>query len=90
MLDNFAVQPADLTSVVLVRHAKAGARESWDGPDELRPLDAKGRKQAAALRDELVPFGAAALHQRPDRTLPGDARAAVAAAAACRSSCSRR
>jgi 8-oxo-(d)GTP phosphatase len=65
VLDNFAVQPADLTSVVLVRHAKAGAREAWDGPDELRPLDAKGRKQAAALRDELVPFGAAALHSAP-------------------------
>lgn len=36
-------------SVLLVRHAKAGHREKWDEPDDLRPLSAKGEAQAAAL-----------------------------------------
>jgi len=37
-------------SVYLVRHAKAGQRGKWDGPDELRPLSRRGWRQA----DELV------------------------------------
>jgi phosphohistidine phosphatase SixA len=32
-----------------VRHAKAGSRRDWDGPDEERPLSKGGRKQAAAI-----------------------------------------
>jgi phosphohistidine phosphatase SixA len=32
-----------------VRHAKAGSRSAWDGPDEERPLSKAGRRQAAAL-----------------------------------------
>jgi broad specificity phosphatase PhoE len=35
--------------VYVVRHAHAGDRVSWKGPDELRPLSQKGWKQAAAL-----------------------------------------
>ncbi|NNG36586.1 NUDIX domain-containing protein [Nakamurella aerolata] len=57
VLDTFAVQPAELATVVLVRHAKAGHRESYDGDDAGRPLDAKGRKQAKALVGQLLPFG---------------------------------
>lgn len=33
----------------LVRHAKAGDRERWKEPDELRPLTKKGRRQPEAL-----------------------------------------
>jgi 8-oxo-dGTP diphosphatase len=33
----------------LVRHAKAGSRKAWSGPDELRPLSKAGRTQARAL-----------------------------------------
>jgi phosphohistidine phosphatase SixA len=40
-------------SVILLRHASAGDRRTWDGDDMLRPLDKRGRKQAATLRDEL-------------------------------------
>lgn len=40
--------------VYLVRHAKAGSRSDWDGPDELRPLSAKGRKQSIALGRRLA------------------------------------
>jgi phosphohistidine phosphatase SixA len=36
----------------LVRHAKAGSRRDWDGPDHLRPLSKKGSRQA----DGLVPL----------------------------------
>jgi 8-oxo-dGTP diphosphatase len=34
---------------VLVRHGVAGDRASWEGDDRLRPLDARGHRQAAAL-----------------------------------------
>ncbi len=46
----------------LVRHAKAGSRSRWEGPDADRPLDARGRDQAAALAAHLV-------EQRPARVL---------------------
>lgn len=36
-------------AVLLVRHAKAGDRDRWEEPDEVRPLTAKGHAQAAAL-----------------------------------------
>jgi phosphohistidine phosphatase SixA/8-oxo-dGTP pyrophosphatase MutT (NUDIX family) len=35
--------------IYLVRHAKAGTRQSWTRPDEKRPLTRRGRKQAARL-----------------------------------------
>jgi 8-oxo-(d)GTP phosphatase len=35
--------------VYLVRHAKAGVRELWQGPDEERPLTRRGRRQAERL-----------------------------------------
>ncbi|MGY1682668.1 NUDIX hydrolase [Geodermatophilus sp. SYSU D01176] len=44
-------------SLLLVRHAKAGSKSDWDGPDELRPLDGKGRRQAAQLAQVLPVFG---------------------------------
>ena len=42
---------------VLVRHASAGDRDLWTVEDRLRPLDARGRRQAAALVDLLRPLG---------------------------------
>ena len=45
-------------TVFLVRHAKAGSRQRWDGPDDQRPLTKPGRAQAdalaALLRDEGI------------------------------------
>lgn len=41
---------------VLVRHASAGDRDEWDGDDRLRPLDARGRRQAAGLVELLHPL----------------------------------
>jgi 8-oxo-dGTP diphosphatase len=46
-----------MPSLVLVRHARAGDRASWDGPDDLRPLDDRGRRQAQRLADVLPVFG---------------------------------
>jgi 8-oxo-dGTP diphosphatase len=36
--------------VLLIRHAKAGDKKSWKGPDIERPLEATGRAQAQAVR----------------------------------------
>ncbi|HET7234891.1 MAG TPA: NUDIX hydrolase [Actinomycetota bacterium] len=36
-------------AVYVLRHAKAGTRSRWDGPDDERPLTRRGRKQAARL-----------------------------------------
>lgn len=41
---------------VLVRHARAGSRSDWDGPDDRRPLDDEGTRQAAALAPLLSLF----------------------------------
>ena len=40
--------------VRLARHACAGSRDQWDGPDADRPLDANGLEQAVALADALA------------------------------------
>ena len=37
----------------LVRHAKAGSRRDWEGPDECRPVTAAGRLQAEAIAEHL-------------------------------------
>ncbi len=42
---------------VLVRHARAGERETWIGDDRLRPLDERGRRQAAGLVGPLTARG---------------------------------
>jgi 8-oxo-dGTP diphosphatase len=41
--------------VYLVRHARAGHRETWPGEDDtLRPLDERGLRQAEALVTQLA------------------------------------
>jgi 8-oxo-(d)GTP phosphatase len=44
-------------SLLLVRHGKAGDKHRFDGPDDLRPLDPKGRRQAQRLAEVLPHFG---------------------------------
>jgi 8-oxo-dGTP pyrophosphatase MutT (NUDIX family)/phosphohistidine phosphatase SixA len=56
--------------VLLVRHAKAGSREDWDGDDDLRPLTAKGRAQAHALTGLLRLFGPARAYTAPPLRCP--------------------
>jgi broad specificity phosphatase PhoE len=49
----------------LVRHADAGDRHDFDGPDQRRPLSERGRRQAAGLRDQLVSAGITRLLASP-------------------------
>jgi 8-oxo-dGTP diphosphatase len=42
---------------LLLRHAAAGDRDAWDGDDFHRPLDARGRRQAAEYVELLRPLG---------------------------------
>jgi 8-oxo-dGTP pyrophosphatase MutT (NUDIX family)/broad specificity phosphatase PhoE len=60
IVSSFTELPAELGTVLVVRHAKAGSRNGWDGPDEERPLSANGRHQVPSLR-------ALAGHYAPDR-----------------------
>ncbi len=39
--------------VYLVRHAHAGRKAAWPGPDNARPLSPAGRQQSAGLVDRL-------------------------------------
>lgn len=50
-----------------MRHAKAGSRHRFDGPDQLRPLSAGGRRQADALAALLGPVRPATLCSSPYR-----------------------
>ena len=51
--------------LLLVRHATAGDRAAWDGPDATRPLDRRGRAQAAILAAVLPGFAPARLLTAP-------------------------
>jgi 8-oxo-dGTP diphosphatase len=62
VLRRFSAQPRPVSTLVLVRHAKAGSRNSWDGDDLQRPLSATGRAQVARLTPFLGLFG-------PDRVV---------------------
>jgi phosphohistidine phosphatase SixA len=42
--------------ILLVRHGRAGKRGGSGGDDSLRPLDGKGRRQAATLADILAAY----------------------------------
>lgn len=42
--------------VYLVRHAHAGSKAKWEGPDLARPLSAQGRKEALGLIERLSSF----------------------------------
>lgn len=55
-LQAFAAAPPETTQVLLVRHASAGDRDSWAGPDDERPLDPTGKEQADALAALLAAY----------------------------------
>ena len=53
-------------SVYVVRHGKAGHRETWAGDDDTqRPLTKAGRRQAEALADRLAGAGVKTLLSSP-------------------------
>ena len=56
---------ASITTLFVVRHAAAGSRQRWSDPDHIRPLTAKGRRQADALADRLAAEGVERLISSP-------------------------
>jgi 8-oxo-(d)GTP phosphatase len=70
VLRDFAALPPVTTVLTLVRHAEAGKRATWSGPDTARPLDEIGAAQAQALAP-LLAVG------RPDRLLSASVRRCV-------------
>ena len=52
-------------TLLLVRHGHAGSRSDWDGPDDLRPLDARGAAEARRLAEVLPLFGPSAVYSAP-------------------------
>jgi 8-oxo-dGTP diphosphatase len=52
-------------AILLVRHADAGDREAFDGPDDLRPLTRRGVAQARGLVEALDGFAVARVLSSP-------------------------
>ncbi|MFB4305320.1 NUDIX domain-containing protein [Actinomadura sp. GTD37] len=57
LLHEFLRGPARTSPLVILRHASAGEKHAWREADELRPLDAAGRREAAALTGLLHAYG---------------------------------
>jgi len=51
--------------MLLIRHARAGQRDDWSGDDRRRPLDERGRKQAADLVAALSKYRLARILSSP-------------------------
>jgi broad specificity phosphatase PhoE/ADP-ribose pyrophosphatase YjhB (NUDIX family) len=66
----FAALPPVTTVLTLVRHAQAGKRATWSGPDSARPLDEIGRARARSLAPLLA-------LTRPERLLSASPRRCV-------------
>ncbi|WP_081706136.1 bifunctional NUDIX hydrolase/histidine phosphatase family protein [Nocardia sp. CNY236] len=58
----FTRLPAHTSTLLLIRHAKAGRRDRFSGPDQRRPLDREGEAQARGLVPNLLAFGASEIH----------------------------
>jgi 8-oxo-(d)GTP phosphatase len=59
LVSTFVKLPQITGIVVVLRHASAGERADWPGPDEMRPLDAAGQADAENAA-ELLPLFAPA------------------------------
>ena len=42
------------TTISVIRHAEAGDRDRWDGPDDVRPLSRGGRLQAQRIAERFA------------------------------------
>jgi 8-oxo-dGTP diphosphatase len=56
VLAGFAADTRRTRALVVVRHASAGDKRAWAGPDRDRPLDPAGRAQAEAIVGLLVAY----------------------------------
>jgi len=57
VLQSFVDHGRPSSTILLVRHAKAGSRSQWEGDDDQRPLSSSGREQAEHLAALLPLFG---------------------------------
>lgn len=71
VLNDFASGPADTIPCILLRHAKAWSKNAWSGDDLLRPLDARGLRDAEVLARLLGCFA-------PGRVLSSPAQRCLA------------
>lgn len=54
--------------ILYVRHGRAHQRRNWEGDDNIRPLDKKGRRQSEMLVPMLLPFKPERIYSAlPDR-----------------------
>jgi 8-oxo-dGTP pyrophosphatase MutT (NUDIX family)/phosphohistidine phosphatase SixA len=65
MLAEFASLPPALTTLLLVRHAKAGSRDEWPDADELRPLSKNGQRQVRHVRELARCYRTDRVHAAP-------------------------
>jgi 8-oxo-(d)GTP phosphatase len=65
MVEEFTALPHDTTTLLLVRHAKAGSRAEWTGPDALRPLSENGRRQVPPINTLGALYGVSQVHSAP-------------------------
>lgn len=65
ILRKFGKQPRSVATMLIVRHAKAGRKQGYQGDDLARPLDKNGRAQAEALVDLCAAFGPGRLLSAP-------------------------
>ncbi|MCG8919452.1 NUDIX hydrolase [Actinokineospora sp. PR83] len=65
VLARFTAVGQDATTVLLVRHAHAGKKELWAGPDDERPLSKTGERQTRALTRLLPLFHPDRVHAVP-------------------------
>ncbi|MDG4785515.1 bifunctional NUDIX hydrolase/histidine phosphatase family protein [Micromonospora sp. WMMD1102] len=67
VLEDFAALPQVSAELGLVRHASAGKRGTWSGPDTARPLDDAGVAQSRELAGLLAPLRPVRLHSAAAR-----------------------
>jgi 8-oxo-dGTP diphosphatase len=56
VVDEFLRDPRPTRACVVIRHARAGSRSAWKGPDDDRPLDEGGQEQARVLAQLLAAY----------------------------------
>lgn len=61
----FAALPPALTTLLLVRHAKAGSRSHWHDADDLRPLSENGQRQVPPVRALAALYGVDRVYSAP-------------------------
>lgn len=57
VLDEAVYRNGHTVSILIVRHGKAMERKNWSGPDQLRTLSARGKRQSDRIVDLLAAYG---------------------------------